>query len=162
MSDISSTGSTTDQPTATLPAGDTASASSSGSDVGTLNSVNASTFLQLLVSELQNQNPDDPADPTEFLTQTADFEEVEELSSLQTSVTSMVTAQQNASATSMLGMEVTGADSGGQSVSGLVTGVELTSSGPVLSVSGSTVSYADVTEVSQPTTSATDDSSSST
>lgn len=152
MSDISSTGSTTtQQPTATLPAGDTASASNSGSDVGSLNSVNASTFLQLLVSELQNQNPDNPADPTQFLTQTADFEEVEELSSLQTSMSSMVTAQQNSSAASMLGMEVTGADSTGQSVSGVVSAVELTSNGPVLSVNGSKVSYSDVTEVSEPT-----------
>ena len=161
MSNISPLGATTQQPTATLPPGYVAPPSSSNSNAGTLNSVNANTFLQLLVSELQNQNPNNPANPSQFLTQTATFEEVQQLTSLQTSMTSLVTAQQNTSATSLLGMQVTGADSAGKSVSGTVNGVELTSGGPVLSVNGSKVSYSSVTEVSQPTTSSAGTSSTS-
>ena len=160
MSDISPTTSSTG-PTATLPAGDTASASNadSSASLSSLNGVNASTFLQLLVSELQNQNPDDPSDPTEFLTQTADFEEVEELSNLQTSMTNVVTAQQNSSATSMLGMQVTGTSDEGESVSGTVTGVQLTSNGPVLEVGSSSIPYSSLSEVSQPSSTGTSTSS---
>ena len=162
MSNISPLGATAQQPAATLPPGYVAPPSSSSSNAGTLNSVNANTFLQLLVSELQNQNPNNPANPSQFLTQTATFEEVQQLTSLQTSMTNLVTAQQNTSATSLLGMQVTGADSAGKSVSGTVDGVELTSGGPVLSVNGSKVSYSSVTEVSQPPTGTSSTGTSST
>jgi flagellar basal-body rod modification protein FlgD len=152
MSDISAatpTGTTTG-PVATLPAGDTASASTANTNTASLNGVNADTFLQLLVSELQNQDPDNPTDPTQFLTQTAEFEEVEEMNAVQTSVSSMVTAQQSSSATSMLGMQVSGSDASGNAVSGVVTGVQLTSSGPVLSVGSDTMPYSGITSVTLP------------
>ncbi|HTW06542.1 MAG TPA: flagellar hook capping FlgD N-terminal domain-containing protein [Acidimicrobiales bacterium] len=144
-------------PVATLPAGDTATASTSNQNVAALNGVNADTFLQLLVSELQNQDPDNPTDPTQFLTQTAEFEEVEELNAVQTSVSSMVTAQQSSSATSMLGLQVNGTDATGASVSGIVTGVTLTSTGPMLSVGNATVPYSGITSVTLPTGNASSD-----
>ena len=75
-----------------------------------LNGVNADTFLKLLVAQLQYQNPDNPVDSTQFLSQTADFEEVQELGSLQTSMASLVSSQQAGAATSMLGQQVTGTD----------------------------------------------------
>ena len=83
MSDISGTTTATHQPTAILPPGDTASArpastSSTADGLGS-NGVNADTFLQLLVAQLQYQNPDSPVDSTQFLAQTASFEEVQEL-----------------------------------------------------------------------------------
>jgi flagellar basal-body rod modification protein FlgD len=153
MSDISGINGTQQTPTgpkATLPAGDTASASTSGANIASLNGVNADTFLQLLVSELQNQDPDNPTDPTQFLTQTAEFEEVEELNAVQTSVSGMVTAQQSSSATSMLGMQVSGSDASGNAVSGIVTGVQLTANGPVLSVGNDTMPYSSVASVTLP------------
>ena len=78
------------------------------------NGVNADTFLQLLVAQLQYQNPDNPVDSTQFLSQTASFEEVQELGSLQTSLSSLVTSQQAGAATSMLGQQVTGTDQSGK------------------------------------------------
>ncbi len=133
MSDISTinpASQASNKPVGTLPAGDTAKAGGSTPSTSSLNGVNANTFLQLLVSELQNQNPSNPTDPTQFLTQTASFEEVQELGALQTSVASMVSAQQSTSATSMLGMQVAGSDPSGNPVSGIVTGVQLTAAGP--------------------------------
>jgi flagellar basal-body rod modification protein FlgD len=153
MSDISGVNSTQQTPTgpvATLPAGDTAAASTSSTNVASLNGVNAATFLQLLVSELQNQDPDNPTDPTQFLTQTAEFEEVEELNAVQTSVSGMVTAQQSSSATSMLGMQVSGTDASGNALSGVVTGVQLTANGPILSVGNGTMPYSSITSVTLP------------
>ena len=120
MSDITGTTATSHQPTATLPAGDTASAISGTSSATNLlgsNGVNADTFLKLLVAQLQYQNPDNPVDSTQFLSQTASFEEVQELGSLQTSLSSLVTSQQAGAATSMLGQQVTGTDQSGNSVS---------------------------------------------
>ncbi len=157
MSDISGTTTATQQPTAMLPAGDTASATSASSTSSTAdglgsNGVNADTFLQLLVAQLQYQNPDSPVDSTQFLAQTASFEEVQELGSLQTSMSSLVSSQQAGAATSMLGQQVTGTDQAGNSVSGVVSGIQLTSSGPLLSVGNSTVPFSSVTSVTMPGT----------
>lgn len=37
------------------------------------------TFLKLLVAELQNQNPMNPADPTTFMTQLVQFSQLEQM-----------------------------------------------------------------------------------
>jgi flagellar basal-body rod modification protein FlgD len=153
MSDISGTTATSIKPTAVLPAGDKATApsgTSSAADGLGANGVNADTFLQLLVAQLQYQNPDSPVDSTQFLSQTASFEEVQELGSLQTSLSSLVTSQQAGAATSMLGQHVTGTDQSGNPVSGVVSGIQLTSSGPLLNVGSSTVPFASVTSVTSP------------
>ncbi|MGP8208228.1 MAG: flagellar hook capping FlgD N-terminal domain-containing protein [Acidimicrobiales bacterium] len=158
MSDISNTTAVSQQPTAVLPPGDTASATSSTSSTSDglgSNGVNADTFLQLLVAQMQYQNPDDPVDSTQFLSQTADFEEVQELGSLQTSLASVVSAQQAGAATSMLGQQVTGTDQVGNSVTGVVSGIQLTSTGPLLSVGNSTVPFSSVTSVTAPGTTTT-------
>jgi flagellar basal-body rod modification protein FlgD len=41
--------------------------------------VDKETFLQLLVAQIKNQNPLDPADGVEFLTQLAQFSELEQM-----------------------------------------------------------------------------------
>lgn len=41
-------------------------------------SINKEAFLQLLVAQLRNQNPLDPADGIQFLTQLAQFTELEQ------------------------------------------------------------------------------------
>jgi flagellar basal-body rod modification protein FlgD len=138
-----------------LPTGDTAVAGGGTASTSTLNGVNANTFLNLLISQLENQDPDNPTDPTQFLSETADFEEVQQLNGLQTSMTSLVSAQQSSAATSMLGQQVTGSDASGNPVSGIVTGVQLTSSGPVLTVGSGTVPYSAVTGVTIPGSSTT-------
>ena len=151
MSDVSGTTSTTHQPTATLPSTYTPSTTPASSSDSALNSVNSDTFLQLLVAQMQYQDPDNPVDSTQFLAQTASFEEVQELSSLQTSLSSLVTAQQSSAATSMLGMQVTGTDNTGNSLSGVVSGIQLTSSGPILTVGNETMPFSSVTNVTVPT-----------
>ena len=161
MSDISTTsatgapgtGATTKQPTATLPPGDTvtASSSSSATNDNALNGVNSDTFLQLLVAQMQYQDPNNPVDSTQFLAQTAAFEEVQELSTLQTSMASLVSAQQAGAATSMLGQQVTGSDASGNSVTGVVSAVQLTSSGPVLTVGNDSVPFSSITSIGSTT-----------
>src|SRR5579875_3847731 len=93
MSDISAVTPSLQGPTATLPPGSTAasaSGSSSSSSTATgLNGINSQTFLQLLVAQLQYQDPDNPVDSTQFLSQTAQFEEVQQLTSLQQSMAQM-------------------------------------------------------------------------
>jgi|SRR6266850_5519905 len=56
-----------------------------------------SQFLQLLVAQLKGQNPLDPQDPTQFVSQLAQFSSLEQLTSIRTTLDGM--AQTAASAT---------------------------------------------------------------
>lgn len=152
MSYVDSTGATSGQ--------STAAASAAGSSSAGLNQLdNSQTFLQLLVAQLKNQNPDNPTDPTSFMT------EIAQLTAVQ-SQTSLNAEEQTVAADSMIGRSVNGNQSTGQQVSGTVTGVILTSSGaPELEVTGTsglptTIALDAVTKVYGGVTSATDPSAS--
>ncbi|MBS0378657.1 MAG: hypothetical protein JSS29_09235 [Proteobacteria bacterium] len=86
-------------------------------------------FLQLISTQMQNQDPLNPTDPTQFLSQIEGLSEVSSLQSLQTSIsglTSGLQASQVISGTSLLGHSIlasgnTATLSSGGSVSGAVT-----------------------------------------
>src|SRR2546426_6723245 len=48
-----------------------------------------SQFLQLLVAQLKGQNPLDPQDPTQFVSQLAQFSSLEELINIRTTLDTM-------------------------------------------------------------------------
>ncbi len=52
-------------------------------------------FLKLLVAQLQNQDPLNPDDPTEFTSQLAQFSSLEQLTSLNESMDNLVTSNAN-------------------------------------------------------------------
>lgn len=58
--------------------GTTAGDSSSASATTTAAPVTENMFLQLLVAQLQNQDPTDPSDSTQFVTQLAQFQTMEQ------------------------------------------------------------------------------------
>ncbi len=73
------------------------------------NDLGKEEFLTLLVAQLQNQDPLNPADATEFTSQLAQFSELEQLINLNESMTAMAEAQNNSeriSALSMIGKEI--------------------------------------------------------
>ncbi len=61
---------------------------------------NPDTFLQLLVAQLQYQDPESPADGTAFVTQLATFSGVEEQSAMRTDLDSINTVAQQYAAPS--------------------------------------------------------------
>lgn len=129
---------------ATAATTSTPSAASQG-----ISSVDSDTFLQLLVAQLKYQDPMNPAQGTEFLAQTAQFSMVEKLNTLAQQSTEALASQRVVEATSMVGSTVTySTGSGGSTASGLVTGVQLLASGPVLVVGGTSVPLSSVTSVS--------------
>jgi flagellar basal-body rod modification protein FlgD len=69
----------------------TAASSSANSSNSSANTVNEDTFMQLLVAELQNQDPSDPADSTEFVTQLAEFQNLTTDMNMATSVSNIQT-----------------------------------------------------------------------
>src|SRR3954454_653191 len=112
--------------------------------------MDGNTFLQLLVAQLKYQNPMSPTDPTQFMTQTAQFTEVEKLQMIAEQSTQMLAAQHSTEATAMLGQQIVAAGSDGKDITGIVTGIWLTSTGPLLQVNGKSIPLSAVTEVNRP------------
>src|SRR6185369_7803965 len=63
---------------------------------------NFNTFLQLLTTQLQNQNPLDPLDTNEVTQQLVEFASVEQQINMNTNLQSLITMQQTSQATSAL------------------------------------------------------------
>lgn len=105
-------------------------------------------FLKLLVAQMKYQDPANPTDPTQFLTQTAQFTVVEKLSALENANQKVLDAANAQAATSMLGRTVTYTDASGTSRTGVVTATSFGSQTPTLTVAGVSVELDKVTKVS--------------
>jgi flagellar basal-body rod modification protein FlgD len=99
-------------------------------------------FLQLLVAEMQNQDPlsQSNQDPTQSVTQMAQFSSVEQL-------TNLVQNTQQAQSVSLIGHTVDYTDSQGNSGSGVVSGVSFSTGSPVLDVGGVAVAPSEIVDV---------------
>lgn len=95
-------------------------------------------FLQLLVAQLQNQDPSNPLDTQQMMTQTATLSQVQTMSSMSSTLTELVGMQNAQSAISLIGHQVTYANAAGASVHGTVSGASLFTSGAQLHLSDGT------------------------
>jgi flagellar basal-body rod modification protein FlgD len=114
--------------------------------------INENQFLQMLMTELQNQNPMDPnsSDPMTFVTELAQFTSVEQETDTAQSTATLASGQSTASAVEMIGANVNYTDpTSGATDTGTVQSVEITSSGPTLTINGTSgIAPSSVTEVS--------------
>ena len=109
--------------------------------------IDKDTFLKLLVAQMKYQDPSNPTDPTQFMTQTAQFTMVDKLNQI-------AGLSQQQTATSLVGRSIqwTGAD--GKSQTGTVTGATLGTT-PSLIVGAQTVALNTVTSVGTAATTGT-------
>ena len=104
-------------------------------------------FLKLLVAQMKYQDPMNPTDSSEFLSQSAQFTALEKMSTTAEQVTQLVGLQMAFGASSLVGRTVSYPMEDGTSVSGAVSSVKFTSDGPILTVDGVDVAFSDVTSV---------------
>lgn len=85
-------------------------------------------FLQLLMTQLKNQDPTNPMDTKDFMAQQAQFTTISEIQKLNKSLTA---SNQIMQASSLIGQEVTvqNPDNPKQSITGRVSEATMTSSG---------------------------------
>ena len=131
---------------ATNPAVQTTSTSSPSQTLG------KDDFLKLLVAQMRFQNPMSPTDPTQFMAQTAQFTMIEKLQNMEQSSSDALKAQQSTEAAAMLGQQVVATGPDGNDVTGIVTGMRITSTGPQLKVGALEIGLDAVKEVDRPTT----------
>jgi flagellar basal-body rod modification protein FlgD len=116
-------------------------------------------FLQLLVMQMQNQDPMEPMDNSQMIAQLAQLTSLEQMEKLNTSFDTLsgnVDQLNFLNASSMIGKYVTGVDSSGTEMSGTVDGVQMQDSVVQLVVGGKPMSMAGVAEIrtQAPTTTA--------
>ena len=107
--------------------------------------VSEQAFLQLLITQLKNQDPTNPADPTQFVSQLASFSSLEQMTQLNTNMTQVL----DNSVTGLIGKTVTVTDPSQQSgfSSGVVSGIVYYANGPAITVNGNNYALADVQNV---------------
>lgn len=108
--------------TATSTTGSTATTQSSSSS----QTLGYDQFLTLLITEMKNQDPTKPMDPTETVSQLASFSSVEQAVKSNTTLTSILNASLLTQAGAFVGKTVTSADG---ATSGVVKSVTTSSSG---------------------------------
>ena len=97
--------------------------STSASTTKTNNELGKDDFLQLLVTQLQHQDPLAPMEDKEFISQMAQFTSLEQMKNMNNAV-------QITQATSYIGKQVSWADSQGTEQTGIVTAIRIVNSEP--------------------------------
>ncbi len=130
---------------ATNPTSNTST--SNAATAGAAATVNYNEFLQLLVAQLQNQDPTQPTDPTQYLSQLASFSNVEQSVQTNVKLDTLLTTNALTQAESVIGKTVTSADG---KTSGTVASVALASDGTTTATltNGSTLALANGVSVS--------------
>ena len=100
-----------------------ATSTTDSSKTKTNNELGKDDFLQLLVTQLQHQDPLAPMEDKEFIAQMAQFTSLEQMKNMNNAV-------QITQATSYIGKQVTWADSQGTEQTGIVTAIRIVNSEP--------------------------------
>jgi flagellar basal-body rod modification protein FlgD len=108
--------------------------------------VSEQAFLQLLITQLQNQDPLSPADPTQFVSQLASFSSLEQITQLNANMTSVL----DNSVTSLIGKTATVTDPSSSTglTSGTISGIVYYSNGPAVQINGQNYAMTDIQNVS--------------
>jgi flagellar basal-body rod modification protein FlgD len=106
-------------------------------------------FLQLMMDQLKHQDPLSPSDPSQYLSELAQFSSLEQMNNVATSTTTGATDTANTQAIALIGHNVTFTDASGAGQTGTVSKVQFTSSGPTLTIGAATgIPLTSVTEAS--------------
>ena len=106
----------------TVPTGPTYTATST---VDRGDQTGKDTFLKLLVAQMKYQDPGNPADTNQLMSQTATFTQVEKLTELAEQNASMLALQRSSSAGALVGQAVTYTAENGATKTGVVSSVRL-------------------------------------
>lgn len=106
--------------------------SNSNADSDAFNDINLDVFLELMVTELQNQDPLNPMENDELLAQISQIREVAATDRLTETLDAVLLGQNVSSATSLIGADVTAMTDEGERVSGNVRSVTISDGQPTL------------------------------
>ncbi|MDA9433052.1 flagellar hook assembly protein FlgD [Bradyrhizobium sp. CCBAU 51627] len=122
---------------------DTTSTNSTGSTSSTgltssSNGVDYNTFLQLLIAEMKNQDPTNPTDTSQYMSQFAQLSTVEQAMQTNTKLDSLLSSQSLSQADGLIGKTVSFTDSTGAAFTGKVASISINSNGSVATLQDGT------------------------
>src|SRR6202142_4071319 len=122
---------------------------STGTSTGTSTSgtLSETDFLKLLTSQLKNQDPLNPTSSNDFVSQLSTFSNMQQMTSMGTNMSSMLSQQSYSTALSMIGKQVSTSDN----KSGVVSQVSIANGTPYLYVGNNQYQLSDITSVSNAT-----------
>jgi len=86
-----------------------------------ISNIDSQEFMTILLAQLQNQNPLDPVDDTEFMAQIAQMNSLQELSSIKQKIGALVTRNDALYASNLIGKTVKAETENGEEIEGVVT-----------------------------------------
>jgi flagellar basal-body rod modification protein FlgD len=110
----------------------TASSGSTGKSAGGIEDLDLQSFFDLMIAELQNQDPLNPMDNQEMLAQIGQIREISSNDKLSETLDSVLLGQSISSATNLIGANVKGITDNGQKVNGAVQRVTISDGEPLL------------------------------
>lgn len=110
------------------------STSSSASRTNAVNDIDMDTFLKLMITELQQQDPLNPIDNKDMLAQIAQIRAVGASDQLTKTLNSVLLGQNVLSATNLIGADVSALTDDGQSITGVVNRVSIDKGTPKLHI----------------------------
>jgi flagellar basal-body rod modification protein FlgD len=111
--------------------------------------INEQDFIQLFVSELQFQDPMQPLDNSQFLTQLAQFVGIEQQSEEVTGINNLATLDSSDQTLALLSHTVQVSNADGSTTTGQVSGIQYSTNGVELTVKPSTGSVLTNVNLSQ-------------
>ena len=117
--------------------------------------LSSQAFLQLLVAQLQYQDPSSPVDTSSFMNETATLTQVQTMEQNAQASTEMLAAQRAQTASSLVGHTVSYTASDGSTKTGYVSAATISSANPTLQIGDSQVDLSQIQQVLAGTASTT-------
>jgi flagellar basal-body rod modification protein FlgD len=111
--------------------------------------INEQDFIQLFVNELQYQDPMQPLDNSQFLTQLAQFVGIEQQSEEVTGINNLLSLDSSDESLGLLSHTVQVSNADGSTSTGKITGIQYSSNGVAVTVTPSTGSVMTNVSLSQ-------------
>ncbi len=102
------------------------------------NSVDYNTFLQLLIAQMKNQDPTNPMDTAQYMSQFAQLSTVEQAMKTNAKLDALLSSQSLSQANGLIGKTVSFTDTTGASFSGKVVSVSINSDGSIATLADGT------------------------
>ena len=134
-------------PTAAAQTQTSQAAANSNTNAGGFNNLTTADFMQMLIAELENQDPTNPMSNEDLMTQLATMSQLQSTQDLDSALTANTNNQQLSIASSFIGANVTGTDNNNNAVNGVATQALLQNGTAYVAVGSSLVPLANITGV---------------
>lgn len=109
--------------------------------------LDSSQFMQILLTQMTHQNPLEPMDNAEMLSQFSQLNSLQELRSIHTSMETVSASNQTTYLASLIGKTVKAQRTDGKIIEGVVDGVIVETDNPQIKIGTDTADLVDVLEI---------------